>query len=159
MSKKKQEQETTEESAQERVQELQEQLARISADYANYRRRTQQQAEENKKKAAEDLIREILAVIDNLELALNNADEQDGLYQGVELVLGQLITVLESQGVQRIETTGEFDANRHEAILTAHSDKEEGMIIEVLQQGYELAGKPLRTAKVKVSKGPENNNE
>ncbi|MFT4250095.1 MAG: nucleotide exchange factor GrpE [Candidatus Woesearchaeota archaeon] len=148
------------ETAQERVQELEEQLARISADYANYRRRTEIQAEENKKLANKQLITEILAVIDNLELAINQAkNKEDSLYQGVELVLGQLITVLESHGVQRISTEEGFDAHKHEALLSEHSKQKEGTILQILQPGYELAGKVLRTTKVKVSKGPQEKKE
>ena len=153
MSKKENKQQ---QAAQERVDELEEQLARISADYANYRRRTEAQAEETKKLANKQLITEILAVIDNLELAITQADNKENtLYQGVELVLGQLITVLESHGVQRIRTEDGFDANKHEALLSEHSDKKEETILQVLQPGYELAGKVLRTTKVKVSKGPQ----
>lgn len=153
MKEDKQEQPTQEE---ERIQELEEQLARVSADYANYRRRTEQQAEQTRKRAAQQLVSDILAVVDNLELAINQADKDDGLYKGVELVLGQLITVLESHEVQKIDTDGQFDPEKHEALLSQHSEQEEGEIIEVLQQGYQLAGNTLRTAKVKVSKGPEN---
>lgn len=146
--------ENVEESEQTRIEELEEQLKRVHADYQNYRRRTEQQQEAIKQRAAETLIKEILSVTDNLELALSQANEDDGLYKGVELVLGQLISVLEDQGVQKIPTDT-FDPNLHEAIMSTHSEQAEGEIIEVLQQGYMLAGKPLRTTKVKVSKGPQ----
>lgn len=146
--------EDVEESEQTRIEELEEQLKRVHADYQNYRRRTEQQQEAIKQRAAETLIKEILSVTDNLELALSQANEDDGLYKGVELVLGQLISVLEDQGVQKIPTDT-FDPNLHEAIMSTHSEQAEGEIIEVLQQGYMLAGKPLRTTKVKVSKGPQ----
>lgn len=152
MSKEKPEEETTPEQT--RIEELEEQLRRVHADYQNYRRRTEQQQEAIRHRAAETLIKEILSVTDNLELAISQASEDDGLYKGVELVLGQLISVLEDQGVQKIPTDT-FDPNLHEAIMSSHSEQAEGEIIEVLQQGYMLAGKPLRTAKVKVSKGPQ----
>lgn len=150
------EQETQEETPepQERIEELEEQLARVQADYQNYRRRTQQQQEESRKRAAQQLIREILSVVDNLELALSQADENDSLYQGVELVLGQIISVLEEHGVQKVPVD-EFDPQYHEAVMSAHSDKPEGSIIDIMQQGYLLGGVVLRTAKVKVSKGPQ----
>ena len=158
MSEENNEQPETNKSAETRIEELEEQLMRVHADYQNYRRRTQQQQENARKRASEKLIKEILAVVDNLELALSQANKDDGLYKGVELVLGQLISTLEDHGVQPIPTDT-FDPNLHEAIMSEHSEKAEGEITEVLQQGYKLADKALRTAKVKVSKGPQQNQE
>lgn len=145
----------TKKESQTEITELQEQLARVSADYANYRRRTEEEKEIVKKRAAQQLTADILAVTDNLQLALSQANTEDGLYKGVELILGQLMTVLESHGVQKISTEGSFDPTKHEALLSEHNEAEENTIIDVLQNGYELGGVILRTAKVKVSKGPK----
>ncbi len=137
-------------------QALEEQLKRVTAEYANYRRRTQEQEELVKKRAAETLIRELLGIADNLELALAQASQQDTLYKGVELVFGQLISTLEEQGITKISSET-YDPQHHEALMSEYSQThKEGEIIEVLQQGYLLGGKVLRTAKVKVSKGKEN---
>lgn len=146
--------ENQEPEPQERIEELEDQLRRVHADYQNFRRRTQQQQEQARKKASEQLIKDVLTVMDNLELALSQAEEETGLYQGVELVLGQLISTLEDHGVQKIHTET-FDPHLHEAILSTHSEKPEGSILEVMQHGYQLNGVALRTAKVKVSKGPQ----
>ena len=156
MSKKTTNQQPQEEEQQPqaRIEELEEQLMRVHADYQNYRRRTQQQQEQQRKQAAQKLIKEILAAVDNLELALSQASKDDGLYKGVELVLGQLISTLEDHGVKKIPTDT-FNPQYHEAIMSAYADQPQGEIIEVLQQGYMLAENPLRTAKVKVSKGPK----
>lgn len=150
------EQPSEEQTPQERIQELEDQLKRVQADYQNYRRRTEQQQENSRKRAAQQLIKEVLSVVDNLELALSQADEDDSLYQGVELVLGQLISVLEDHGVQKVPTE-EFNPQYHEAIMSVESDQPEGTIVDVMQPGYLLAGTVLRTAKVRVSKGEQDN--
>lgn len=139
----------------ERVQELQESLARTQADYANYRKRTEREREEHKKRATQHLIKDVLGVVDHLELALQQegASKHD-LAQGVELVLSQLITVLEDYGVQRISDEA-FNPELHEALLKEPSEQPKGAILEVLQPGYTLGGMVLRTAKVKVSQGSE----
>jgi molecular chaperone GrpE len=137
--------------------ELTESLARVQADYANYRRRVQQEQEALKQRAAQELIEDLLVVLDNLELALKqSSNENEGLRQGVELVLSQLLSTLEAHGASRVQTE-KFDPAVHEAIMATPSKEPKGTIIEVLQQGYSLAGKVLRTAKVKVSTGQEEN--
>jgi len=146
---------TPQQTPQERIEELEQSLVRTQADYANYRTRTEREREDHKKRATQHLVKDILGVIDHLELALSqeSATKQD-LVQGVELVLSQFITILEDYGVTRVPTDA-FDASLHEAILKEPSKETKGTIIEVLQQGYTLGGMVLRTAKVKVSQGPE----
>ena len=147
-----------EESLQERVQELQESLARTQADYANYRKRTEREREEHKTQATQHLVKEILGVVDHLELALaQQQTTKEELKQGVELVLSQLITILEDYGVERISAE-EFDPHLHEALIKEPSKQPKGTILEVLQPGYKLGKKILRSAKVKVSQGPEETN-
>lgn len=148
-------QEETQDDQQDRVQELTNSLARLQADYDNYRKRTEREREEHKKRATQHLIKDMLGILDHLELALSqeSASKED-FTQGVELVLSQLITILEDYGVERI-TTEAFDPSLHEALLKEHSKQPKGTVLEVLQPGYILGGKVLRTAKVKVSQGPE----
>ncbi len=147
--------EENEQGVQERVQELTQSLARVQADYANYRKRTEREREEHKQRATQHLIKDVLGIIDHLELALSqeNASKED-FAQGVELVLAQLLSTFEDYGVKR-SPTEVFDPNLHEALLKEHSDDPKGTILEVLQPGYILGGVVLRTAKVKVSQGPE----
>ncbi len=137
-----------------RVAELTESLARVQADYENYRRRTAEQREQERERAAAHVIADILQVVDNLELALAQAKEHDAFYKGIELVLGQLVSTLEAHGVERVPVE-KFDPSLHEAILTEASKQPKGSIIEVLQPGYRLGDTVLRTAKVKLSKGAE----
>ena len=138
------------------VTTLKESLARTAADYANYRRRTEEQLENHKQQATKELINDLLDITDHLTLAINNTPEEkrDELCKGVELILGQLITILEKHGVERI-TIDEFDPHKHEAIIAVHHERPRGSIIEELQPGYTLKGIVLRTSKVKISKGPE----
>ncbi len=149
----------TDETPNERIQELTDSLARTQADYANYRKRTEREREQYKQRATQHLITDVLGIIDHLELALTQktASAED-LAHGVELVLAQLLSTLEDHGVERIPTEA-FNPQHHEALLTEASDEPKGAILEVMQHGYTLGGAVLRTAKVKVSQGPENKNE
>lgn len=134
--------------------ELEEQLKRVQADYANYRRRTEERREQEVLRGKKQLVQEILSVVDNLELALKQVKKQDQaeFYKGVELIYGQLVTALEQQGVKRIDAET-FDPAMHEVLLTEASKEPKGTILEVLQQGYMLGSDVLRSAKVKLSSG------
>ena len=134
--------------------ELEESLMRVTADYANYRRRTEEERELTKKRCTEQLVKELLTVVDSLQLALTQTPiEQRGeFYKGVELTLAQLLTTLEDAGLEPIQLE-KFEPTIHEAILTETSEEPKDTILEVLQPGYKLGGIVIRTAKVKLSSG------
>ena len=135
-------------------QELLEQAQRLQAEFENYKKRTEKEREEWGDLAQAGILQELLPVMDNLELALQNAqpEERDGFYKGVELIYAQLQEFLENRGVQIIDTSA-FDPHKHEALLSEEAEgKAKRTILEVLQKGYELNGRVLRTAKVKVAK-------
>jgi len=138
-------------------EQLRLQLLRARADFDNYRKRMAREAEQTRKKAAENLIRELLPVVDNLERALDHAEDRgSGLAQGVDMVLKQFAAVLQSKGLDPIPAAGEpFDPNVHEAL--AHQPSEEidaDTVIEEYQRGYRLGDFVLRPSKVVVSSGP-----
>jgi molecular chaperone GrpE len=137
-----------------RSAELLDSLQRLQAEFENYRKRTEKEKEEYRSFANLQLLTQFLPVLDNFELALSHAkgcDEQ--LVKGMELVYAQLIEVLETNHVKPIVPNGVFDPYRHEAILTeAKEGITKNTILEVLQKGYEVEGRVLRTAKVKVAK-------
>ncbi len=137
-------------------QGLIEQLQRLQAEFQNYQRRVEKESLEQCVWARGELARKLLPVLDNLELALTNAtpDERDGFYKGVELIAAQLLQLFEEEGVKPLHPENEqFDPKLHEAMLTEQRDGvEKGRVIEVLQKGYALNGRVLRTAKVKVAK-------
>jgi molecular chaperone GrpE len=134
---------------------LKDQLLRSRAEFENFRKRTAREVERIRKTAAESLIHELLAVLDNLELALRNAeDPKDPMVQGVRLVHRQFMESLARNGLEPIEAVGQrFDPNVHEAVAQAPSDDvEPDHVIEEFQRGYRLGGQILRPSKVLVSR-------
>jgi molecular chaperone GrpE len=135
---------------------------RLAADFENYKRRVLREREELFHYANENLIKELLDTVDNLERALEHAQQsaQEGesktLLEGVELTHRSLMQALEKSGVEVVAPEGgsEFDPSVHEAIRQVQSDAHPaGTIVEVLQKGYVLRERLLRPALVVVSSG------
>ncbi|MHB9144127.1 MAG: nucleotide exchange factor GrpE [Symbiobacteriia bacterium] len=133
-----------------------ERWARAQADFDNFRRRARAEKEELARYAAENLIREILPVLDNLERALTTDAQAEAWRQGVELTARQLLTVLQGQGLAAIDVLHlPFDPNLHEAVLQVEAeDQAEGTVLSEVRRGYRLGDKVLRPALVAVSKRP-----
>jgi molecular chaperone GrpE len=133
---------------------------RARADLENYRKRAQREKEDLSRFANENLLREILPVVDNLERALEHARQGDGgnggLLQGVEMTLGQFQRVLEKFGVTPLRSVGEpFDPARHEALGQVESAEcPPNTVVQELQRGYLLNDRLLRPAMVMVAKAP-----
>lgn len=130
-------------------------LARLQADYENFRRRTRLEKEELCKYASEQLVLRLLPVLDNFQRAL--AAEGDSLQDyksGVEMIYRQFQDVLSLEGVEAIPAVGEpFDPVKHEAVFREESEEyPENTIIEELRRGYFLKDKVIRPSMVKVSK-------
>jgi molecular chaperone GrpE len=147
-------------------QTLRDQLTRFHAEFDNYRKRTARDTEHLRKTAAEDLIRDILPVADNLERALGHAeDTANGLAEGVRMVLAQLRGVLSARGLEPISSVGEaFNPEVHEALAQTPSViHAPDIIVEEFQRGYRIGNYVLRPAKVIVSSGepgePQTTNE
>ena len=130
-----------------------EHLKRVAADFENYRKRAARDQESLVARAAERLVRELLPVLDDLERALQAAEEHEEarLEEGVRLVHRQLAETLRKEGLEEIATDGEFDPHLHEALLAQPADAKEGTVIEVLQKGYRLGDRVLRPARVVVA--------
>lgn len=130
---------------------------RAQADFINFKKRTEQERSNNARLANAILMSSLLPVLDDLERALSNVSAKLAGFtwvDGIGLIYRKLQAILESQGLERIETEGkDFDSNFHQAVL--YEDGEEGKIIEELQKGYMLHGRLLRPALVKVGKGKE----
>jgi len=131
-------------------------LQRLQADFENYRKRAQRDQDALVARAGERIVKELLPVLDDLERALEAAEqhEEAKLEDGVKLVHRQLEHLLAKEGVAPVETDGMFDPHVHEALLTQPSESEEGSVIEVLQKGYSLGDRVLRPARVVVA-GPK----
>ena len=136
-------------------EELIDTLQRLQADFDNYRKRAARDQESLVARAHERLVKELLPVVDDLERALEAAEQHEEvkLEEGVKLVHRQLEQLLEREGLSLVETDGMFDPHVHEALLTQPSESEEGSVIEVLQKGYRLGDRVLRPARVVVA-GP-----
>ena len=145
---------------------------RTKADFENYRKRVAGEAGEAEQRGRAGIARELLPVLDNLERGLAALGEQadrpqtgdrvpDGtaapssFVEGVRLVRDELAAVLERNGVESYEPSGEpFDPHLHEAMMARPAGEEEaGKVVEVLEKGYRLDGQVLRPARVIVGEG------
>jgi molecular chaperone GrpE len=132
-------------------------LQRLKAEFENYRKRVQRDNEALVLRAGEGVIESLLPVVDNMQRALEPAERQEEgqLIKGVELVAGQLRSVLEGHGLDEVPAAPglPFDPSVHEAVVAQESDEySEGMISAVLEPGYLLHGRLLRPARVIVAR-------
>lgn len=135
---------------------LADQVLRLRAEFENYRKRMARDAERVRQQAAEALIRDLLPVVDHLELAMKHRDGgPDALADGVGMVLRQFHDVLVRHGVEPITAMGgPFNPEVHEAVTHLESEEvPEHGVVEEFQKGYKLGQLVLRPAKVAVSKG------
>jgi molecular chaperone GrpE len=130
-------------------------LARLQAEFDNYRKRAAKENEDFRDFAVSDAARTLLPVIDSFTLALkNSAAKPEDLRKGVELIFKQLQDVLQKLKVERIPAQGEpFDPRMHEAIEMVETDAApDHHVLEELQPGYRIKGRLLRPAMVRVAK-------
>lgn len=137
---------------------------RAYAEMENVKRRGIKEREELRKYANESLIKELLAVIDNLQKAISHArndENPSGLVEGLELTLDGLMKTLEKAGLKEVEADGKpFDPNFHEAISQQQDEKTPpGHVVTEFQRGYLLNGRLIRPAMVVVSQGNTNKTE
>jgi molecular chaperone GrpE len=143
-----------------KAEDLKQQVLRAQADYVNYKRRVEQDQRQQARLAAWTVVRDMVPILDNLDLTLANMPEAvRGLSwtEGLLLVDRQLRATLEKQGLRPIEAVGRsFDPTLHEAIVheesSEHPDNE---IIAELRRGYVLYDKVVRPTLVKVAKHVE----
>ncbi len=136
------------------LEDTKEQLLRVTAEYANYRKRSEKEKSETYNFAAANVIGEILPVIDNIERAI--ADENgdyEGLKKGVQLTYDGLLASFEKLGVSAFGEAGEqFDPNLHNAVMHVEDDElEANVITDVFQKGYKVKDKVVRPAMVKTA--------
>jgi molecular chaperone GrpE len=131
------------------------QLKYLQADFDNYRKNFERERENIVRLANEGLICDLLVVVDDFERALSiMKDGKDK--DGVKMVYGNLIKILENQGLKPIETSGKkFDPNFHEVLCKEACDKDDGLILEELQRGFMLKSRVIRPSKVKIAENQE----
>lgn len=139
--------------AEARAAEYKDGWARAQADFQNYKKRLERDNELTYVTMKGDIIKKILPVLDDLERALQNRSAGDAWANGIELIARKLQTVLENEGIKRIEAEGvEFDPNFHEAISHEPADGvKSGFVIAVVQNGYMLGERVIRPAMVRVA--------
>jgi molecular chaperone GrpE len=135
---------------------------RLSAELENYKKRAEKEKGETYKFANENLLKDLLPVLDNLERALEHgrdAANPKGLLEGVEMTQKGLWVLMEKYGISRVDAMGEvFDPNHHEAVMVQEdAQSPPGVVISQLQKGYRLHNRLVRPAMVIVSKKPEIN--
>ena len=134
------------------IAELTETLQRTQAEFENYKKRVDKDKAEFVKYAKGEIIQKILPTLDTFEIAFKSTSDKEKFVKGIEMVYAQLFSLLEAEGLKKIESDGKkFDPYLHEVMLKEKSDKEDGIILEELQKGYMLNDKVLRHTKVKVS--------
>ncbi len=147
---------------------------RTAADFENYKRRKEGENKELVEFAREVTVIKLLPTIDSLELALRHmpvleevspleegtplpyrefAKQYQNWQDGINVLLKQLDKTLEDLGVKKIESIGKkFDPHFHEAVREVETEKDDGIIIDELQTGFELNGKVIRPSQVIISK-------
>ncbi len=134
------------------VESKQDELLRSLAEFANFKKRIERDQVLKAQTMKGDIVKRFLPVMDDMLRALQNAPD-DPWVEGIQLIYRKLESILEAEGITRIEAEGvEFDPNFHEAVSQAPSDEHEsGYIIDVLQQGYMLGERVIRPAMVLVA--------
>ena len=137
---------------------LVEKVQLAQAELINYRRRKDEEVSSMLKYANVDLVTEILNVVDDFERAVNHAekstnDEVKKYNEGINLIYTNLKSILQKFGVEEINNVGSiFNPNEEQALLTdCVEDKDDEVVLEVLQKGYKLKDRVIRPASVKIN--------
>jgi molecular chaperone GrpE len=138
--------------AEEEVEDLTSKLARVKADFSNYKQRAKRKQDEIRERASEALVERITPVRNDLLRALDQEEGSD-LRPGVESTLEKFDEVLAEEGVEAIapEPGDDVDPSRHQVMLRVESDQPEGTVHEVYEPGYEMGDRVVSEAKVTVS--------
>lgn len=142
--------------------ETKDRLIRLQADFENFRRRAQREREEAIHYGAQNLLKDLLTTVDNLERAIDHSRKGGGgdvenLLQGVELVQKGLLGLMARHGVTEVDALGKpFDPAHHEAMAQApDASVAPNTVLEVLQKGYKLRDRLLRPARVIVARAED----
>jgi molecular chaperone GrpE len=152
------------ENAKNEAKESYDRFIRLSAEFENYKKRLSRERDEFRKFANEALIKEILSVVDNLERAIESAEnesENNCVVEGVDMTHKEILKVLEKFNAKPIKAFGEpFDPNFHQAVMNEETDEYiENTVIRELQKGYMLHDRLLRPAMVVVSAAKMKNSD
>jgi molecular chaperone GrpE len=133
-------------------------LARLQAEFDNFRKRNAKEQQEYREYALADALKQLLPILDSLDRAAKtNAASLEDFQSGIELIDKQFHDALAKLGVQPIPTEGAlFDPNLHQAVQMVDSDDaEDNHVLDELQRGYKLKERLLRPAMVRVARNPK----
>lgn len=136
------------------LKEKSDRILRLQADFENFRRRTAKEKEELTAVITQNMLTDLLPLLDNFERAMMvEQTDIEAFQKGVEMIFSQLREVMEKHGLEKIEAEGQvFDPNLHQAVMRVEiPDVEDGMITQVLQQGYRAKGRVIRPSMVQVA--------
>jgi molecular chaperone GrpE len=146
-----------------RADENWERVLRTTADFENYKKRAAREREDATKFANESLIKKLVTVLDNFDMALaaagqSPAEASQSLQTGVAMIHQQLRNVLQEAGLEEVDAAGKkFDPNWHEAVSQQDSaEVPEGQVLQQLRKGYKMRDRLIRPATVVVARKPAN---
>lgn len=148
--------EVKEPTIQEQYAELNNKYVRLYSDFDNFRKRTIKEKADIISTANGSLMTDLLGTLDDFERAIANnetVEDIESLREGFKLIHNKFFMTLKNKGLEPMDCKGDvFDADKHEAItnIPAPTDEDKGKIVDVIERGYNLRGKPLRYAKVVV---------
>lgn len=153
-----------EEKLKNRIVELEDKIARKSAEFENYKKRTARQYDDMIKFANEKTISDILDVVSDFDRALSHEDSNvtlESFTEGIKMIHNKLHAIIDKYDVKPIEAIGkQFDPNLHEALMHVESNEfDEGIVAFEMNKGYTMGGKVIRHSRVGVAKPKEQNAE
>lgn len=134
------------------LEETKDRLLRLTAEYSNYKRRSEKEKQDTFVYAKSETVKELLPVIDNLERALaNETQDYEALRKGVEMTFNSLMASLQKMDIEVFGEPGDtFDPNLHNAVMHVEDENyKNGEIVDVFQKGYKIGDKIVRPAMVK----------
>jgi len=135
-----------------KVKELTDKLQRTMAEFDNFRKRTIKEKTNMYDDGVRDTVDSLLPVIDNFTRAAKSLDEKDDVHKGIIMIYKQFENIIGQIGIEKIDISGEFDPNLHNAVGTEENKNfESGQIIEEIQAGYKYKDKVIRHSYVKVA--------
>ena len=140
----------------ENLSEVNDKYTRLAAEFDNYRKRTLKERMDMMKYGGEDVIKDLLPILDDLDRnaqVMEKVDDINVVREGITLIQNKLFLLLQQKGLAEIEAQGiGMDTDLHDAVTTipAPDTKLKGKVVDVIQKGYKLSDKVIRHAKVVV---------
>ena len=141
------------------LKQSEDKFLRVHADFENIKKRLEREKYQAIDYASEKFAKDLLTPLDTLEMALASANVDlsaeellPKLKEGIELTIKSFITTFEKHNITKVDTTGEFDPNMHNAVMQVDSQNHEsGQIVSELQKGYMLKDRLLRPSMVSIA--------